>query len=88
MVDDSTKHILGDKYLTQLGGRVEFLHPFIYGRWSGLMRFHDGSDSECVTNFMQTSEKMLQRHGQWLDKRSRKELWAIHGCFNGMLGSG
>jgi hypothetical protein len=32
-------------------------------------------------------EKLRRRPWQWLDKRSGKKAWAVHGCLNGMPGS-
>jgi hypothetical protein len=38
-------------------GCAGFLRPFIWSRVSGLMRFRDGSNSECASNFVQISVK-------------------------------
>jgi hypothetical protein len=40
-----------------LGGYADLLRPFIWSRVSGLMRFRDGSDSECASRFVQVSEQ-------------------------------
>jgi hypothetical protein len=41
---------------TQLGGRADFLRPFISSRVAALIRYREGSDSECATHFVQISE--------------------------------
>jgi hypothetical protein len=40
-----------------LGGRSDFLHPVIWSHLSSLIRFRDGSHSECALNLVQISEK-------------------------------
>jgi hypothetical protein len=64
-----------------------FLSLFISSPLSGLMRLRDGFDSEYVYNFVEILEEGWRRHWQWSDKRSGKKTWAVHGCFNGILGS-
>jgi hypothetical protein len=44
-----------------------------------LMRFRDGSDSECASNVAQISGKVRRRPWQWLDKLSGKKAGAVHG---------
>jgi hypothetical protein len=56
-----------------------FLRPFIWGCVSGLMWFHDGSESECASNFVQISENVRRRPWQWLDRHLGRKAWAIHG---------
>jgi hypothetical protein len=51
-----------------------------------MMRFRDGSDSECAANFVQVSVKVLRKPWQKLDESSGKK--AVHRCLNDMLGSG
>jgi hypothetical protein len=43
------------------------------------MRFRDGSDKGTTSQFVQVSEKVRRRPWQWLDKRSGKEAWVVHG---------
>jgi hypothetical protein len=50
--------------LTQLGGRADVLHTFIWGRVSGLMRFCDGSGKGTASNFVQISEKCDRTFGE------------------------
>jgi hypothetical protein len=42
----------------QLGGRADFLRPFIWSCVSGLMRFCDGSEERTALNFVQISETL------------------------------
>jgi hypothetical protein len=71
-----------------MGGRADFLCPYICSRVCGLMRFRDGSDSECASNFVQISDKVWRKSWQRLDKRSGNKAWVVHGCLKGMLRSG
>jgi hypothetical protein len=41
----------------QLVGHADFLCPIIWSRVFARMRFHDGSESESVSYFVQISEK-------------------------------
>jgi hypothetical protein len=63
---------------TQLGGRSDFLSPFICSRVFGLMRFCVVSDFECASNFVHLSGKVQRRPWQWLDKRCEKKAWDIY----------
>jgi hypothetical protein len=40
--------------LTQMGGGADLLRPFV---WSRLMRFRDGSDSECAQVLCKSGKK-------------------------------
>jgi hypothetical protein len=40
----------------QLGGRADFLRPYIWNHVSGLMRFLEGSNKGTACNFVQISE--------------------------------
>jgi hypothetical protein len=55
---------------------------------SGLMRFRHGSNKRAALHFVYISENMRRRPFKWLDKRSGKKAWTVHGCLNGVLGSG
>jgi hypothetical protein len=43
---------------TQVGGHAHFLHPFILGHVSGLIRFHVGYNKGTASNFVQILEKV------------------------------
>jgi hypothetical protein len=66
-------YIVSAQNFTQLGALVKFLCPIIWSRVSGLMRFLDGSDSECASNVVQISGKALVRLRKCLNKRSGKK---------------
>jgi hypothetical protein len=84
MVYDSTSVSWGVSIqnLIQLGKHADFLHPPLWSYVSGLMRFHDGFDSEYALTFLEIWRKCYR------DPDNEKKAWAIHGYFNGMLGLG
>jgi hypothetical protein len=42
------------------------------------MCFHNGSDSECASDFVQMLERVRRRPWKVLEKHSRMKAWAIH----------
>jgi hypothetical protein len=44
---------------TQLGGRADFLRPFIWSSASGLMRFCHGSDKGAAQSFIKVIQKCI-----------------------------
>jgi hypothetical protein len=64
---------------TQLSGGADFLHPFIWSRVSGLMRFRHGSDKWTASNFVRISGKMRRRPWHWIDKRWGNKACALQG---------
>jgi hypothetical protein len=62
----------------QLVDMLLFLCTSIWSRVSGLMLFHDASDSEHASDFVQILENVWHRPWRWLDKRSGKKQWALH----------
>jgi hypothetical protein len=44
---------------------------------SGLMRFRDGSDSDCTSHFVQIWENVQRRSWQRLDERLGEKAWAV-----------
>jgi hypothetical protein len=61
-----------------VGGRTDFLRPFIWSRVTGLMRFRDGSNKETASNFVQSSENLGRRPWQWEESMSRIRKVQIH----------
>jgi hypothetical protein len=69
-----------------LGGRGDFLCPFIWSCVSGLMQFCDGSDSDCASHFVQISEKVRQtlaviRQAFGEESMSCTQVFAWHAWF-------
>jgi hypothetical protein len=62
----------------QLGGRTDFLRPFIWSRVYGLMRFLGGSNKGAASNFVQITENMTEtlakiRQAFRVDRMSRTQ---------------
>jgi hypothetical protein len=43
------------------------------------MWFRDGYDSDCAASLCKSRKNLGRRPWQWLDKRSEKKVWALHG---------
>jgi hypothetical protein len=62
----------------QLGERTDFLHPFIWSRVYGLMRFFGGSNKGTASNFVQITENVTEtlamiRQAFRVDRMSRTQ---------------